>query len=137
MIAHLQDGKFEKAQILSPEVARQMHARQPGFHPELNAMALGFYEENRNGHHIIGHGGDTIYFHSDLHLIPDAGVGFYVSYNSAGREGNGRTVLFEKFLDRYFPFTPGAANPAASAKEDAERVAGLYIGSRRSEKTFL
>src|SRR5947209_13367583 len=46
MIAHLQDGKFENAQILSPEVARQMHSRQLGFHPELNGMALGFYEEN-------------------------------------------------------------------------------------------
>src|SRR5436305_3499515 len=71
MIAHLQDGKFENAQILSPEVARQMHSRQLCFHPELNGMALGFYEENQNGHHIIGHGGDTLYFHSDLHLVLD------------------------------------------------------------------
>ena len=67
-------------------------------------MALGFYEESRNGHRIIGHGGDTNWFHSDLHLIPDANVGFFVSYNSGGNgKGSGRTLLWEQFLDRYFP----------------------------------
>jgi CubicO group peptidase (beta-lactamase class C family) len=137
MIAHLQNGQFGGAQILNPDVAELMHSGQFASDPRLNGMALGFYEESRNGHRIIGHGGDTGYFHSDLHLILDSNVGFYVSYNSAGKEGNGRTVLFEKFLDRYFPFTPPPANAIASAKEDAARLAGLYIGSRRSEKNFL
>ena len=100
-------------------------------------MALGFYEETRNGHRIIGHGGDTLYFHSDLHLIHDSNVGFFVSYNSAGKgEVSGRTILFEKFLDRYFPYTPPAA-AVVSAKENAEQVAGLYVASRRGEKSFL
>jgi len=137
MIAHLQNGQFGATQILSPETAQLMHSRQFASDPRLNGMALGFYEESRNGHRIIGHGGDTVYFHSDLHLILDANVGFFVSYNSAGKEGNGRTVLFEKFLDRYFPFTPPDATPVSSAKEDADRVARLYISSRRGEKTFV
>ena len=46
-----------------------MHARAFGLHPDMNGMALGFYEESRNGHRIIGHGGDTVYFHSGLHLV--------------------------------------------------------------------
>jgi len=137
MIAHLQDGQFGGTQILSQEIAQLMHSRQFASDQRLNGMALGFYEESRNGHRIIGHGGDTIYFHSDLHLILDANVGLFVSYNSAGKEGGGRTVLFTKFLDRYFPFTPPAANPVGSAKDDAGRVSGLYMGSRRGEKTFL
>jgi hypothetical protein len=62
-----------------------MHSRQFASDPRLNGMALGFYEESRNGHRIIGHGGDTVYFHSDLHLIPDANVGFFISYNSMGK----------------------------------------------------
>ena len=37
-----------------------------------------------DGHRIIGHGGDTVSFHSDLHLILDAKAGFFVSYNSPG-----------------------------------------------------
>src|SRR5436305_2296189 len=85
MIAHLQDGKYENVQILKPETAQLMHSRQFENLPQMNAMCLGFYEETRNGHRIIGHGGDTENFHSDLHLMPDAHLGFFVSYNSAGK----------------------------------------------------
>jgi len=137
MMAHLQDGRWNDKQILKPETAKLMHSRAFGSDPRLNGMALGFYEETRNGHRIIGHGGDTLYFHSDLHLMHDSNVGFFVSYNSAGKgEVSGRTILFEKFLDRYFPYTPSAA-AVASAKENAEQVAGLYVASRRGEKSFL
>jgi len=138
MIAHLQDGKYGSAQILDPETARLMHARQSGFPAELNAMALGFYEESRNGHRIIGHGGDTIYFHSDLHLVLDAGVGFFVSYNSAGRgEISSRSALWKHFMDRYFPYTPPGVPELASAKADANTVSGYYMASRREQTTFL
>ena len=138
MLAHLQNGQLANAQVLKPDTAKLMHSRQFAADPRLNGMALGFYEESRNGHRIIGHGGDTVYFHSDLHLILDSNVGFFVSYNSAGKgEVSARTVLFKRFLDRYFPFTPATAPPVATAKEDARRVTGLYLGSRRGEKTFL
>ncbi|HWZ43222.1 MAG TPA: serine hydrolase domain-containing protein [Candidatus Saccharimonadales bacterium] len=139
MIAHLQEGRYENTQILKPETARQMHARQAGLSPAMNAMALGFYEESRNGRRIIGHGGDTIVFHSDLHLMLDAGVGFYVSYNSAGKgELSPRSALWSHFIDRYFPWEmpPETAVPA-TAVADSRSVAGYYLSSRRSEGTFL
>ena len=138
MLAHLQNGKLGDAQILRPETAQLMHSRLFALDPAANAMAYGFYEESRNGHRIIGHAGDTIAFHSDLHLIPDAGVGFFVSYNSAGKgELSPRTVLWEAFLDRYFPFTPSADPTLETAKKDAQSVSGKYISSRRSETSFL
>lgn len=138
MIAHLQNGHFENTQILNPETAQQMHARQPGFPADLNGMALGFYEESRNGHRIIGHGGDTLYFHSDLHLVLDANTGFYVSYNSAGRgEISSRTALWTHFLSRYFPYAPPDAPKLSSAADDVRTIAGYYMTSRRSESNFL
>ncbi len=138
MVAHLQNGKFENTQILRPETATQMHARQFGLSPAQNAMCLGFYEETRNGHRIIGHGGDTIYFHSDLHLMPETGLGFFVSYNSPGKdEISPRSALWEHFLDRYFPYTPPSVAKLATAESDARSVAGHYLASRRSEKNFL
>jgi CubicO group peptidase (beta-lactamase class C family) len=138
MIAHLQNGKFENTQILRPETATQMHSRQFGLSPVMNGMCLGFYEESRNGHRIIGHGGDTIYFHSDLHLMPESGLAFYVSYNSAGKgDISPRTALWEHFLDRYFPFTPPQVAKLATADSDARSVAGHYLTSRRSESSFL
>jgi hypothetical protein len=138
MIAHLQEGSFENAHILRPETARLMHSRQFGLVPELNGMCLGFYEESRNGHRVIGHGGDTYYFHSDLHLMPDSALGFFVSYNSAGKgEISPRTALWSHFLDRYFPYTPPPAPELAGAATDAASVAGRYMASRRSQTNFL
>ncbi len=137
MIAHLQNGEYNGARILSQQSVEQMHSRQFAPHPAMNAMALGFYEETRNGHRIIGHGGDTVYFHSDLHLVLDAGIGFFVSYNSAGKGGSGRTELWEKFLDRYFPYTPPSEATPASAAQDGRVVSGRYMSSRRSEGDFL
>jgi CubicO group peptidase (beta-lactamase class C family) len=138
MIAHLQNGKLESAQILRSETATQMHSRQFGLSPALNGMCLGFYEETRNGKRIIGHGGDTGYFHSDLHLMMENGIGFFVSYNSAGKgDISPRSALWYHFLDRYFPYTPPKAEKLASADADAKNVAGRYLTTRRSESSFL
>src|SRR5690242_16337544 len=138
MIAHLQNGKYENVQILKPETAELMHSRQFANLPEMNAMCLGFYEETRNGHRIIGHAGDTDYFHSDLHLMPDAQLGFFISYNSAGKgEISAREAVWRAFLDRYFPIELKDGSPVSTAKSDAEQVSGRYIVSRRSQDNIL
>src|SRR5579859_5118038 len=138
MLAHLQDGHYENVQILKPETVQLMHSRQFANLPDMNGMCLGFYEETRNGHRIIGHGGDTQYFHSDLHLIPDAKVGFFVSYNSAGKgEIRAREAVWHAFLDRYFPIQLKDEPAVATAAQDANTVSGHYIGSRRSETNIL
>ncbi len=140
MIAQLQNGSYAGAQILSLATARLMHSRQyisiPGL---LNGMDLGFYQENRNGHEIIGHAGDTDAFHSDLHLILDANVGLFISLNSAGKQGASESVrvaIFRAFLDRYFPYTAPNEATVAHPQRDAARVAGYYLSSRR-ENTGL
>ena len=138
MMAHLQEGTFNGTAILRPETARLMHSRQSGPHPALNGMALGFYEQNRNGHRIISHGGDTIYFHTDLYLIPDLQLGLFMSYNSAGKgEIDPRAAVFEKLTDRYFPDPAPPEVALASAARDSRAVTGLYLSSRRTETTIL
>jgi len=139
MIMHLQNGRYGDAQILKPETAIAMHARQEGWPASMNAMCLGFYEQNLNGHRVISHGGDTELFHSDLFLILDSNVGLFVSYNSAGRpdHGDARGDLYIKFMDRYFPAAPEKETVLATAKEDAQSVAGPYKISRRFETNIL
>jgi CubicO group peptidase (beta-lactamase class C family) len=138
MLAHLQEGRAGDAQILKPETARLMHSRLFALDPAAKAMAYGFYEETSNNHRIIGHGGDTVLFHSDLHLILDAGVGFFISYNSAGRgQISPRNVLWEAFLDRYFPYAPPDHPTLDTAKTDAAAVSGTYMISRRGEGSFV
>ena len=136
---HLQNGRYGDVQILNPETAMQMHARQAGWPAGMNAMALGFYEQNMNGHRVISHGGDTELFHSDLFLVLDAHVGLFVSYNSAGRpeHGDARGDLYIKFMDRYFPGAPANETTLATAKQDAQSVVGSYKSSRRFETNIL
>jgi len=139
MIMHLQNGRYGNVQILRPETAVEMHARQEGWPAGMNAMALGFYEQNMNGHRIVAHGGDTEWFHSNMLLLLDANVGLFVSYNSAGRpnQGDHRGDLFVKFMDRYFPGAPANEPTLSTAKEHAESVAGSYKISRRFETNIL
>ncbi len=137
MIAHLQDGEYQGQHILQPATAREMHETALQLVPPLNSMLLGFYQMNRNGHRIIGHGGDTRWFHSELTLFPDDHVGIFVSLNSLGEQGAAgpiRRALREGFTDRYFPGAASAGVTAgAQATADAARLAGTYVSSRRGE----
>ena len=141
MIAHLQNGRFHDATILRPETAKLMHTTPLTILPAVNRMVLGFYESNRNGHRAIAHGGDTYYFHSDLHLFIDDGVGIFLSMNSAGKEGAVgpiRTAVFEQFADRYFPApVPSGGVEPATANAHAHLAAGTYDNSRRSVSSFF
>ena len=139
MIMHLQNGRYGEAPILKAETAIQMHARQEGWPANMNAMCLGFYEQNLNGHRVISHGGDTELFHSDLFLVLDSNAGLFVSYNSAGRpdHGDARGDLYIKFMDRYFPAAPASEPVLPSAKEDGQSVAGPYKISRRFDTNIM
>lgn len=139
MIAQLEGGSYDGASIMSPETTRLMHTPQSRMAPGMNGFALGFYQENRNGLRIIGHAGDTAAFHSDMHLLLDKHVGFFISLNSLGKDGaaeNVRTGIFRAFLDRYYPYTPPAEPTVAHPRADAARVAGWYLTSRRIESAF-
>lgn len=134
MIAHLQDGKYGNARILEPQTAELMHARQFAMDPAVNGMCFGFYEESRNGVRIISHGGDLQYFHSDMHLLLDKNLGFFVSYNSSGSGSDVRASLWSAFLDRYFPYTEPPSGGGNAP--DAAAVVGKYLTSRRAETTI-
>lgn len=141
MIAHLNGGAYGENRILKEQTAAQMHGTALTILPAVNRMLLGFYERHRNGHRIIGHGGDTQLFHSYLYLFLDQKVGLYVGLNSTGSDwasSNIRTALFEEFTDRYFPGpTPDGKLDAATVTRDAARMAGVYELSRRSATNFL
>lgn len=137
MLAELNGGALGEQHILKPETLALMHNTVTAYDPRQNGIALGFYEETRNGLRIIGHGGDTVYFHSDLHLIPSEHLGFFVSYNSAGRgDTPARSPLWGKFIDRYYPYE--VPKPADLKKGfEAKDVAGTYMSSRRADTSLL
>jgi CubicO group peptidase (beta-lactamase class C family) len=140
MLAFLQDGAVDGVSILKPETVQQMETRQFEFHPMLPGLGITFMEYLIDPVRIIGHGGDTVYFHSDMVLVPDAHLGYFLSYNSLGKDvGGGRGEVSRTLVHRYFP---SAAQPkpdvdSNTAKSDGRAVSGFYEGSRRGETTFL
>ncbi|MBN2409395.1 MAG: serine hydrolase [Candidatus Aminicenantes bacterium] len=131
MIAHLQDGRFEEARILQEETARQMHSRLFGHDSLLDGNAHGFWEKRLNGIRMIEHGGDTVYFHSQLVLVPEHNLGMFVSLNTASSEGDLRGHLLQSLLDRYFPVPdPPEPEPPAGFTERAGKLTGHYKFSR-------
>ena len=141
MIAHLQNGAFGSNRILSEKTAHTMHETALDMIPPLNRMLLGFYETNINGHRSISHAGDTQWFHSQLNLFPDDGIGLFLSVNSPGKEGAAhplRMALFQEFADRYLPGAPKDGTvDAETANQHAKQMAGIYENSRRSDSGFV
>lgn len=136
MIAHLSASN----PLLDPKTAALMHATANTPIPGMPGMALGFYHEDRDGLTIIGHGGDTNWFHSDLHLYLDKGVGIFMSFNSLGKQGAAgglREKVFDEFTARYFPHAAAALPTQATAAEHGRAMAGSYVSSRGSLTNWL
>ena len=137
MIAHLEGGRG----LLSPRAWQAMHNSPLTLLPPLNRMQLGFFETNVNGRMVNAHLGDTMGFHTSLHLFMRERTGFYVSFNSGGKEGvvNAlRGAMFQDFADRYFPGTQrdGRVDPKIAA-EHASLMSGNWITSRKPDSNFL
>ena len=127
--------------LLKPETLRFMQTPAGDGLPGLNRMGLGFYEQKINDLLAVGHGGDLLYAHGYIWIIPQAHVGIAIEMNSAGlgeAPAIVRETLLERFGDRYFP--PANANPPVelpTAKEHAQMLAGDYLNQRTWLSNFL
>src|SRR5262245_13510021 len=135
MLAHLHDGQLGDGRILKKETAQRM--REPLFrnNPKTAAMCYGFMELERHGQRLVGHGGDTMWFHSLMVLIPERQVGLFVSYNTK-TSGGAREDLLDAFLRRYFSDDdPPRIKSGEDFRERAKKLVGEYVLTRRSHTT--
>lgn len=141
MLAHLGQGSLDGVPMLDAATTARMHASSHEGLPGFGTMAHGFFRLTQNGRTVLGHGGDTIVYHTELTLLPDDGVGIYFTFSSRGKDSaayGARKELMDGFMDRYFPPPPGPAQATlASAVADAQHIAGRYQSSRRVENGFL
>ncbi|MDH5499899.1 MAG: serine hydrolase, partial [Gammaproteobacteria bacterium] len=89
-------------------------------------MGLGFYATDYNGFRVLGHGGDTQYFHSYLGIDQKNGLAFFVSFSGSG----GSTVRSSFAPALYAEFFPRSESLPVPPKGFAER-AGKYAGTYR------
>lgn len=128
MIAHLQDGKLGNTRILQADTARQMRIRLNANSPGLPGIAHGFLEGRASNPRIIGHGGNTGEFHSNLILIPEADVGFFISVTGGDLASLARSELSAMVLERLVPTERLPKWTGAPG----ELVEGTYRTNRRS-----
>jgi CubicO group peptidase (beta-lactamase class C family) len=136
MIAHLQNGRYGDGRILQEATAQQMHGRLFTNDPRINGMAYGFWEINTDNPRVIGHGGDTALFHTQLVLIPESQLGLFISYNEQD-SGTAVDDLVQAFMDHYYLMPPPPVpEPSSGFKKDASLFAGSYRPTRSAYTNF-
>jgi CubicO group peptidase (beta-lactamase class C family) len=122
--AILNGGELDGRRILGAETVEQMLGRGFSHDDRLTAMLLGFYEDEFEGVRVVGHGGDTRFFHSLLSIDRENDLAFFFSFGADG----GATIRSSILPAFYRHFLPRQEAPPAPPADFAER-AGRYAGS--------
>jgi len=130
MIAMLAKGQGADGRILkSASVEEMVNTGHVSIHPDVPGLGYAFesnYPQFYNGRKVAEKGGDLAGFHTNLWLLPDENVGMFLALNSD--KGNLRPVIFEQFMDRYFPTKgagPAFVEPAPTQRQ-LLRFEGMY-----------
>ncbi len=106
------------------------HAR--GMNPTLH----GLMDISPRHIRVIGHGGNTFLFHSQLALFPEHNTGLFVSFsgNDAGLAYN---QVMKHFVNRFFPDQEEAPPVIQLDKDYLEGFSGTYLSNRRPHSDIL
>ncbi|MBL4639529.1 MAG: beta-lactamase family protein [Kordiimonadaceae bacterium] len=133
--AILNGGEYNGARILTAETTKQMLTRNFSHDPRIMGMALGFYETEHNGTRLVGHGGDTIYFHSDLAIDQSNDLAFFISFSGSGGSAV-RSALTPAFYDTFLPVEKTPVTAPSDFADRAEKYAGEYRFWRAGHTTI-
>lgn len=84
LIAHLDDGVYDGAQILSPEATAVLHQPDTPGAPPGEGYAMGGIAEPKAGTRVLRHGGSLDNFRAFAWLLPEEDYGFVVLINQNG-----------------------------------------------------
>lgn len=136
MIAHLQNGRYGDVRILQNATAQRMHSQLFTNDPKVSGWTYGFWEMRLNNQSIIGHGGDTILFHTLLQLLPEHNLGIFISLNEQASEPAGGEIL-QAFMDHYYPVPPPPEQKSIPGFENnSSKFAGSYRPARSAYTNF-
>lgn len=145
MLFHLSKGKNTDNKILQAETMVKMHNVIKRNHPKTAGNAHGFWSENIYGYSSLSHSGNTKGFKSDMVLIPELGLGVFISTNSVS--GDRLTAEFTpQLIQAFFPTaSAGSENSviaidnesqALNQELDLNQYSGSYLTMRRNYSTI-
>jgi len=123
--AMLNGGELDGSRILKPETVEQMLTRSFTQDDRLMGMLLGFYETDYSGNRVIGHGGDTQWFHSFLGIDRENDLAIFVSFGGPGGS-TVRSAVTPALYREFFPRDEAPPTPPEDFSKRAERYAGTY-----------
>ena len=137
MLVHLGRGEHDGALLLSRETHEQMWARAFGDRPSGADLAHGFMSKRYYGYDQYGHGGSTAAFYTYMMLVPDLGVGVFVSQNAADDRGL-VSELPDLVVQRLAATDrgPGETITNETLADRAKECAGTFLQNRRSFTKF-
>lgn len=121
---------------------KKMHSTSFQGHPDIfNGIAHGFLEIGVHGQRALGHGGSTVYFHSNAAIVPQHKLGVFFSLNTGSENGSKPMAVAKLYVDFMRHFFQDDAVPTGRelAKQfdsctDAKQYAGDYLANRRCEE---
>jgi CubicO group peptidase (beta-lactamase class C family) len=123
--AILNGGELAGQRILETDTVQQMLTQAFSHDERLAGIALGFYETDINGFSVLGHGGDTAWFHSFLGIDKANELAFFVSFGGQGGSPV-RSAFAPAFYNEYFPQGTPRPEPPENFAERAGKYAGAY-----------
>ncbi len=134
MRMHLNRGELNGVRILPAETSLAMREVMFRNADGVSGIAHGFLTEDFGAYEAWGHGGATLYFHSGMVMLPQAGIGVFVSANT----GNARSAVRDvgrMIVERLLPDARPAVVPVAVDAGMLARYAGTYRSNRRPYST--
>lgn len=135
MLAHLSGGAIDGKRILAVDTVDQMHTLLRSNADGIQGNAHGFWSGQIRGYKTIEHGGAIFGFLSDMVLLPELGLGIFVSTN--GDNGRGFAMsLPRRIVENFFPLPAGNLKPDPSFSDQRDVYSGQYLSNRRGYRTI-
>jgi CubicO group peptidase (beta-lactamase class C family) len=132
MLLHLGRGELDGVRLMSAQTHALMLSRPFPDRTPAPDLVHGFASSAIEGLLAYGHGGTTEGFSSSMLLVPDLGLGVFVSANAVSPGKPLADQIAAEIVRMLRPATP----PAAPVAFDPADYAGTYLGNRRSFTRF-
>jgi len=94
LIAQLNGGRYEGAQVLSSEGVAEVHRSAADMGQPDVSYTMGWIDDEMDGVPVVWHNGDTGDFHATMILVPESEWGVVVLLNGSNSQGSLDTPAF-------------------------------------------
>jgi CubicO group peptidase (beta-lactamase class C family) len=128
----LNGGVIDGKTVFSPKTAQAFRTPMYRPAPEAAGWNAGFQDiPLPSGRRGFGHGGATLYFHSNMVIAPELGLGVFISVNTDSGV-NLPAALPATIIEHFYAKPPAVPQPSAMSYEQAKLYEGDYLTTRRA-----